>query len=121
MRKPHSVRRGEGMLGPIIGLFLLVIGGLAGAKIIPLHVEGNSIEDSMNEAANFAGVKTVEQLQHDVWRKAQLQNVPLNIEDVKVIRTGPNVNISARYEKSVKVLGFNYKYVFDRKIEKPVF
>jgi hypothetical protein len=120
-RASTRARRGEGAFGLIVGLGVLFVVVVACVRIIPLHIHGNEVLDSLNEAANFGGLKSPEKLQYDVFMRAQNNKVPLKLEAIRVERTGQYIAISAKYEQSVDVLGYKYVYKFDKRVEKPVF
>jgi len=113
--------RGEGAFGTIVGIVLLVLVGIALFKIVPLHIAGNKVFDAMNEQANFAGVKPLDKIQYEIYVVAQEAVTPLLLQDIIVRRSGSSVVVSAKYSQSVKVVGYNYVYNFDRTVEKPVF
>ena len=114
-------RRGEGAFNLIIGLAVLFVVGVAGFRVIPLHIRGSEIHDAMNEAANFGGLKPLDKLRYEVFTKAQENRVPLPMNNIKVERSGPYIIISAKYDQTVDVFGLKYTYHFDKKVEKLVF
>lgn len=120
-RATGKIPRGEGAFGLIVGLAILFVVVLACVRIIPLHIRGNEVLDAMNEAANFGGLKTPEKLQMDVFLKAQDAKVPLKFEEIRVERNGSYISISAKYQQTADVLGYHYVYLFDKRVEKPVF
>ncbi|HKC25162.1 MAG TPA: hypothetical protein VKF32_10495 [Thermoanaerobaculia bacterium] len=120
-RRSKSPRRGEGPLGLIIGLALLIVVTMALFKIVPLHIHGNEVYDVMNEQANFGGMKQLDKIQYEIFRKAEEVGVPLQKDEIKVLHRGPFVVITAKYQETVDVFGYKYVYTFDRKVEKPVF
>ena len=119
MRRARN--RGEGAFGLIVGLAVLFVVAVACVRIVPLHIHGNEVLDAMNEAANFGGLKGLEKLQLDVYLKAQEAKVPLQMQDIRVERSGTYIVISARYKQTADIFGFKYTYNFDKKVEKPVF
>ncbi len=119
MRRARN--RGEGAFGLIFGLAILFVVAVACFRIVPLHVHGREVLDAMEEAANFGGVKTPEKLQLEVYLKAQEAKVPLQMQDIRVERSGTYLIITARYKQKVEVFGVPYTYEFDKKVEKPVF
>ena len=116
-----AAKRGEGAFGAIFGVVILILVAMAVWKIVPLHIAGNDVLDAMNEAANFASVKPDDKLRYDIFRRAEKAGAPLPMTEIKISRPGPAVKISARYEMSVNVLGYNYVYKFDHTVEKPTF
>jgi hypothetical protein len=113
--------RGEGAFGTIVGIVVVVLVGIALFKIVPLHIAGNKVLDAMNEQANFAGVKTLDKIQYEIFMAAQDAGTPLVLQDIKVRKHGSDVIVDAKYTKTIKVLGFNYTYNFDKTVQKPVF
>jgi hypothetical protein len=120
-RRSSNPRRGEGPLGLVIGLALLIVVTMALFKIVPLHIHGNEVYDAMNEQANFGGMKQLDKIQYEIFRKAEEVGAPLPKDEIKVIHRGPFIVITAKYQDSVEVFGYKYVYTFDRKVEKPVF
>lgn len=113
--------RGEGAFGTIMGLAILVVVGIALFKIVPLHIAGGKVLDAMTEQANFAGVKPLEKCQYEIFVAAQEAGTPLTLQAIQVRKAGGEVVVEAKYEQSVKVLGYNYVYRFDKTVQKPVF
>ena len=114
-------QRGEGAFGLIVGLGILFLVVVSLVRIVPLHIHGNEVLDSMNEAANFGGLKGLEKLKMDIYLKAQNAKVPLKMDAIRVERNGTYITISAQYEQSADIFGYRYVYKFDKKVEKPVF
>jgi hypothetical protein len=117
----RRLQRGEGMFGLIIGLAILFVVATSLIKIIPLHIHGAEVLDAMNEAANFGGLKPLDKLQKDILSRAQDARAPVELQNISVIRNGPYIVVQVKYEETADVLGFKYKYNFDKKIEKLVF
>ncbi len=119
----RSIRsdRGEGAFKAIVGIALVIVGVMAGIKVVPLHVHGGEVLDAMEEQANFGSLKPPDKIQYEVFRKAQEVEVPLQLNDIKVYKNGANIIIEAKYKQAVDVLGYRYVYDFDKKVEKPTF
>lgn len=117
----RASQRGEGALGLIVGLAILFVVVVSCVRIVPLHIHGNEVLDAMSEAANFGGLKPLEKLQMDVYRRAQDARVPLKLEAIRVERNGSYIVVSANYEQTADIFGYKYVYKFDKRVEKPVF
>ena len=113
--------RGEGAFGAVVGIAILVVACIAAFKILPLHIKGNDVFDAMTEAANFGNLKPEDKLRYDIFRRAQDAQVPLPLNEIKITRYAGLIKISAKYEMTADVLGYKYRYVFDRFVEKPTF
>lgn len=117
----RASQRGEGTIGLIVGLAILFVVVVSCVRIVPLHIHGNEVLDAMSEAANFGGLKPLEKLQMDVYRRAQDSRVPLKLEAIRVERNGSYIVVSASYEQTADIFGYKYVYKFDKRVEKPVF
>jgi hypothetical protein len=113
--------RGEGAFGAIVGIAFVVLVAMALFKVVPLHIAGNTVLDAMSEQANFAGVKSLDKIQYEIFVVGQEAGTPLTLQDIKVRRHGTDVIVEAKYMQKVSVFGYQYNYVFDRTITKPVF
>lgn len=113
--------RGEGAFGTIAGIAVVILVGIALFKIVPLHIAGNKVLDAMSEQANFAGVKSLDKIQYEIFVAAQEAGTPLTLQDIKVRRHGQDVIVEAQYVQKVSVLGYKYAYAFDKSVQKPVF
>ncbi len=114
-------KRGEGMVGLLIGLAVLFVVVTAGIKIIPLHIHGAEMLDAMNETANFGGLKPPERLQYELFSRAEDVRAPVTLQNISVVRNGPYIVVQVKYEETVDVFGYKYVYNFDKKVEKLVF
>jgi hypothetical protein len=114
-------RRGEGAFGAVVGIAILVVTCIAAFKILPLHIKGNDVYDAMTEAANFGNLKPEDRLRWDIHQRAVEAQVPLPIDEIKISKGNGQIRISAKYEMTVDVLGYKYRYAFDRFVEKPTF
>ena len=113
--------RGEGAFGTIFGIAVVVLVGIVLFKVVPLHIAGNKVLDAMSEQANFAGVKSLEKIQYEIFITAQEAGTPLLLHDIKIRRHGQDVIVEAKYLQKVSVLGYQYAYAFDKSVQKPVF
>jgi hypothetical protein len=113
--------RGEGAFGTIVGIAVVVLVGIVLFKIVPLHIAGNSVLDAMTEQANFAGVKSLDKIQYEIFVLAQEAGTPLTLKDIKISRRAQDVIVEAKYTQKVSVLGYQYIYAFDKTVQKPVF
>jgi hypothetical protein len=113
--------RGEGAFGTIVGIAVVVLMGIVLFKVVPLHIAGNKVLDAMSEQANFAGVKSLDKIQYEIFVVAQEAGTPLVMQDIKLSRHGNDVIVEAKYIQKVSVLGYQYAYAFDKTVQKPVF
>lgn len=91
--------RGEGKLQLILalaGVFVLVVGAW---EVVPWYIKGYSFRDAIRTQIKFARVerKTSDQVQKELYQKAQELKLPLERKDIKVSVQPRDVKISAQY------------------------
>lgn len=66
----HSRERGEGKIGCILSLLVLVAGVAAGIRIVPVYYTNNNFEEFVGDLAGQAGFKPLPQLEAELRSKA---------------------------------------------------
>ena len=118
------IHSGRGRLGCIFSLLVLgtLVFGLY--RIVPLYFGYYQLEDAVKEIATLSAVGflprsdgtpgrssgTVPEIQEAVLAKAKELEIPLNKENVQVLREGQNVSITVSYVVPVDYLVGVYNY-----------
>ena len=76
MGSHHSRERGEGKIGCILSLLVLVAGIAAGIKIIPVYYTNNNLQEYASDLAGQAGFKPLPQLEAQLRSKADDLGIP---------------------------------------------
>lgn len=66
----HTRARGEGKIGCILSLLVLIAGVGAGYKIIPVYYANNNLQDFAGDLAGQAGFKGLPQIRAELRSKA---------------------------------------------------
>ena len=115
--------RGKGMIGCV--LWLVVIGAVGHVlyKVVPIKIKSSTFYDTMQEQASFGSIKSEQQIQYEVLRRAEELGIPVTRETVTVTRTRSAVTVEAHYTIPVEFFGGLYKYVwkFDPIVTRPTF
>lgn len=103
--------RGEGKLHLILalaGLFVLLVGAW---EVVPWYVKGYSFRDAIRTQIKFARVerKTSDQVQMELYRKAQELKIPLERKDIKVSVQPRDVKISTQYTVVMNLIIMEYE------------
>jgi len=76
------------------------------------------LKDATQEILTFGAQISTDDLQQDIYRKAQSMQVPLGQEDVRVTREGPRTSAAAAYTQPVEVFpSFVYPVNFRFSVE----
>ena len=114
-------RRGQGKLGCILWLLvLLAVVGIA-AKLIPIKIRSAELYDFIEEQALFAGRASPEALKKRILDRAVDLEIPLKKENLKIDRRGGRIQIRATYTIPVELPGYTYNWDFEHIIDRPVF
>jgi hypothetical protein len=105
--------RGEGKVGCIISLIILVIAGAAGLKIIPVYYSNNNLQDAAHRKAETAAgreapamVKELQQEARNLEIAEALAPGAITINKVSSKSDGPgNVQVTLRYTRKVDLYG----------------
>lgn len=122
MRGPRGAR-GEGRLGCIIWLIIVVIVGYGLLKFVPVKMASARFEDFMAEEAGFASIRGVREIERNILTKAKDLQLPITKENLIITKSREKIKVEAHYEVVIDLFGGNYKYVwkFDPVIERPLF
>jgi hypothetical protein len=102
----HGSERGGAELGGAkLSFFItiIILGAMAfcAVKVAPSFFANYQLNDAMTTEARFANStypkKTMDDIQDDVFKKAQELGVPIRKEDVKVIMEGNLISITVDY------------------------
>jgi hypothetical protein len=103
--------RGEGKLQLILalaGTFVLIVGGW---QVVPWYVKGYSFREAIRSQVKFARVerKTNDQVQTELFRRAQELKIPLERKAIRVSVQPRNVRINAQYTVTMNLFIMEYE------------
>jgi type III secretion system FlhB-like substrate exporter len=121
LRKRHE--HGEGRLGCLFGVILLLAGLLVAYKMIPIKVKAAEIRDVVRDEAKSAGSHDDKRIAEAIIDKAKREGIPITKENIEIERTSSNsqIRVEVRYTVPVEFPGFTYQWNFHHKAENPVF
>ena len=84
------------------------------AMILPVLINEYQFQDSIQDIARFATVnrRTNEQIQKAVLDEAQKEDLPVQLEDIKVQTNGGNVHINVDYSVTVDLKVYQWTMNF---------
>ena len=113
--------QGEGRLGCLFGLVVLLLAGMVAYKMIPVKVKAAEMRDIVNDEAHSAGQHNDKFIAASVLRKAQSLDLPVTEKDIKVERYAGEIKVEVDYTVPVKFPGYTYQWHFHHKAENPIF
>ena len=114
-------QKGEGKVGCLIGLILLLIAVLVAYKMIPIKVKSADLRDTVQDVARSAGQHNDKWIATAVLQKAQSLELPVTEEQIEVVRANSEIRVEVDYTVPVKFPGYVYQWHFHHKAENPIF
>jgi hypothetical protein len=112
---------GEGKLGCILWLAVLVLVGLIAYEAIPIKIASAELLDYMDDQARFGGRTSSENLKKAVLQKAKELDLPVTKNDITVTKRGGKILMQCTFTAPVKVLGYTYDWDFDLQVDRRIF
>lgn len=120
MRRFRS-QRGEGQLGCVFGLVLLLAAIFVAYKMVPIKVKAAELRGEVVDEAKSAGSRSDTQILNTIVNKAQSLGLPVTKEDVTISRAATTIHVSVEYTVPVEFPGFTYQWRFKHVAENPIF
>ena len=113
--------RGEGQIGCLIGLVILLICGLIAYKMVPVKVKSAEMRDIVQDSARAAGTMNDGAIRQAVLHKAQQLQLPIGENDIQVERERGEIRVEVSYTVPVTFPGYTYQWKFHHKAQNPIF
>lgn len=113
---------GEGQVGCIIGLIILLGCVFVAYKMIPVKIKGAEMKQFVVDEGKSAGLrKGPKDIRERILHRARELEVPLEEKNLKVSRDNSRVRIDVEYTIPVEFPGYTYNWHFEHKVNNPVF
>lgn len=113
--------RGEGQLGCLFGLVVLLIAALIAFKMIPIKVKAADMRDTVSDEAKSAGQHNNAHIMKAILLKAEQLELPMKESDVNIQRSNASIMVEVHYTVPVVFPGYTYNWSFHHKAENPIF
>jgi len=122
MRISGASERGEGRLGTLFGLSVLVLTVYLGFKVVPVMVNAYAFRDYIEQEARFAALqKKDDEVIKRVLRKAQELELPIKAKNIRVNRDQSHFDIAVKYTVPIETPVYTYNWDFDERYRAPLF
>jgi hypothetical protein len=121
MRRSNRREAGEGNLGCIVGLVLLVIAVVVAYKIIPVKANMADLRQVCVDEAKSAGQHGDSLIMKRILEKAEDLRLPVTEDNVQISRAANTITIDVDYTVPVQFPGYTYQYHEHNHVENPIF
>lgn len=114
-------QKGEGQVGCLVGLVLLLAGLFVAYKMIPIKVKAAEMRQEVVDEAKAAGQHDDRQILETLVSKGEELKLPVTPEDIEINRSAGSIRVEVRYTVPVEFPGYVYRWNFHHKAENPIF
>src|SRR5262245_60073327 len=96
-------------LKSLLGLLVVVMFFYCAWKLVPPYFNEYQFEDAIGQIARYSAYnqqKSEQDIRDEVAKKAMELDIPLSSEQIKVVRNGAELTISAEYKIHVDLPGY---------------
>lgn len=112
---------GEGKLGMLLWLGILVVAGLAAYEWVPARITVAELQDFMIESTERAHQRTPKQLKKDILLRAQELGIALDKDNLEVTARGGKIRMKADYVMPLELPFYTYDWQVDHDVERSIF
>ena len=113
--------RGEGRVGCIIWLLVLVAVAVVLWEAVPIKIRTVDFYDHLGDQAKFAQRSTAEAMRKSIMNRAKELEIPLDPKDLTIAKSDQRVRIECSYTVPVELPGYTYDWHFHHLIDEPIF
>lgn len=114
-------QKGEGRLGCVVGLLVVVVALFVAYKLIPVKMQATSMREAVQNASRSASGKGNDTIRKEVYARAKELKVPLKEGDVVVTRRADFVRVEVEYDVAIEFPGYTMNKHYSFNAENPVF
>ena len=112
---------GEGQLGCLFGVALLLLAVFVAWKVIPVKVRAADLRQAVIDEAKSAGTHNDEQIMKYILAKAADQQLPVTEDNVKISRRQNDITIDVNYVMPIEFPGYTYNWHLEHEAKNPIF
>jgi hypothetical protein len=112
---------GEGQVGCLFGLIILLIGVFIAWKMIPVKVKAAEVRQVTEDESKSAGQHSDRQIIDTILRKAHDDQLPITEENIHINRSANQIQIDVEYDVPIDFPGKTYKWHFHHHTDNPIF
>jgi len=114
--RQRANQRGGSRLSLIVTLAILAAMVFAAVKIVPAYFANFEFQDAINSESQFALTgypkRSQDDIQEEVYKKAQDLGIPAKKDDIRVIMTSGTVSISLDYTVPIDLSVYQFNLQF---------
>lgn len=120
--RPRSAHKGEGRIGCIFWLLVLIVGALIAWEVVPIKMKSVEFHDFIEDQAAVATYsRDAEAMKKRILAKASELDIPLDKDKLEVTRIGDRIRIKASYTIPAEFPGYTHYWKFEHEIDRNLY
>lgn len=120
--RPTRGQAGEGRIGCIFWLLVLVVGVVIAWEMVPIKMRSAQLYDFMEDQAAIATYsRDSEAIKKRILAKASELDIPLDKDHLEVTRQGDRIRMRATYTIPAEFPGYTYNWNFRHEIDRNLY
>lgn len=122
MRRRNRRESGEGQLGCLVGIVLLLVAVFVAWRVIPVKVRAADLRQTIQDQAKSAGQTTDAAMVKYIVAKAADLQLPVTEDNIKIVRRADkDINVDVNYVVPIEFPGYVYQWHLHEHAENPIF
>ena len=113
--------RGEGKLGCLFWLALLVIFGMICWEAVPIKIASAELHQYMKDQAKTTGSSPAERIKRRILARAKDLDLPVTKENLSVRKTANRIFMEVSYTVPLEFPFYTFNWSFSHKVDLPYF
>lgn len=119
--RSRNTQSGEGRLGCIFWIVLLVIGGIVASRVIPLKIATAELKDHMEDLAQTRPRGTSEEFRNSIYKRAQELKLPLQQKEISVQKDQQRAVMDVELTIPIDLFVYTYMWKVSLHVDRPIF
>lgn len=117
----RRLQSGEGQMGCIISLLILLAVAFVAFKMVPVKVKAAEFRQELVDEAKSGSLRKDKEIRANLMSKADELGLPLKEQDLSITRSRSNITIAAHYTVPIEFPGYTYMWRFEADYSTPLF
>ncbi len=117
----RSRQRGEGQMGCVVGLVVMLIAIFVAYKMVPIKVKAAELRQTVVDESKSAGTHNDDRIKKAILKTAEEQKLPVTQDNIKISRSSSEIAVTVEYVVPVVFPGYTHQWKFRHHAENPIF
>jgi hypothetical protein len=112
---------GEGQIGCLIGVVLLLLAVYVAWRVIPVKVRAADLRQTIVDETKSATIHSDAQIMKYILAKAADVELPVTEDNIKINRRTNDISVDVEYTVPIEFPGYTYQWHIHNRAENPIF